>query len=159
MGLVPCLVCLRSQVRISWRWLNLKGYGWRFWMGGPGVRSRLCRLPGSQVSTGVWPQGLLDAYIAMILKVDADSTPLGQRPLCVLPFFVGCEPLSRLTHLRVGLRAGFHTLWEWRLFGRGLVFYLLRWTLRRFCLLLVTNGCMSWWLMLSSRLTRLIGPF
>ena len=33
---------------------------------------------------GVWPQGLWDAYIAMILKVDGDSTPLGQRPLSVL---------------------------------------------------------------------------
>ena len=36
-------------------------------------------------TTPVWPQGLLDAYIAMIPKVDGDSTPLGQRPLCVLP--------------------------------------------------------------------------
>ena len=35
--------------------------------------------------TGSWPQGLLDAYIVMIPKVDGDSTPLGQRPLSVLP--------------------------------------------------------------------------
>ena len=34
---------------------------------------------------GIWPDGLLDAYIAMILKVDGDATPLGQRPLSVLP--------------------------------------------------------------------------
>ena len=33
-------------------------------------------------STGTWPQGLLDAYIAMIPKADGDSTPLGQRPQC-----------------------------------------------------------------------------
>ena len=33
---------------------------------------------------GVWPQGLLDAKIAMIPKVDGHSTPLGHRPLCVL---------------------------------------------------------------------------
>ena len=26
-------------------------------------------------TTGVWPQGLLDAYIAMIPKADGDSTP------------------------------------------------------------------------------------
>ena len=31
--------------------------------------------------TGVWPDGLLDADIGMILKVDGDATPLGQRPL------------------------------------------------------------------------------
>ena len=36
-------------------------------------------------STGCWPQGLLDAYIAMIPKADGDATPLGQRPLSVLP--------------------------------------------------------------------------
>ena len=36
-------------------------------------------------STAVWPQGLLDAKIAVIQKVDADSTSLGQRPLCVRP--------------------------------------------------------------------------
>ena len=36
-------------------------------------------------STGTWPQGLLDAYIAMIPKADGDSTPLDQRPLSVLP--------------------------------------------------------------------------
>ena len=35
--------------------------------------------------TGVWPDGLLDAYIAMIPKADGDATPLGQRPLSVLP--------------------------------------------------------------------------
>ena len=32
---------------------------------------------------GVWPEGLLDACITM--KADGDATPLGQRPLCVLP--------------------------------------------------------------------------
>ena len=34
---------------------------------------------------GVWPEGLLDAYIAMIPKTDGDATLLGQRPLSVLP--------------------------------------------------------------------------
>ena len=34
-------------------------------------------------STGTWPQGLLDAYFAMIPKADGDSTPFGQRsPQC-----------------------------------------------------------------------------
>ena len=34
---------------------------------------------------GVWPEGLLDACVTMIPKTDGDATPLGQRPLCVLP--------------------------------------------------------------------------
>ena len=29
--------------------------------------------------------GHLDAYFALLPKVDGDATPLGQRPLCVLP--------------------------------------------------------------------------
>ena len=32
----------------------------------------------------MWPDGLLDAHIAMIPKTDGDATPLGQRPLTVL---------------------------------------------------------------------------
>ena len=34
---------------------------------------------------GVWPEGVLDACIPMITKADGDATPLGQRPLSVLP--------------------------------------------------------------------------
>ena len=34
---------------------------------------------------GIWPDGLLDAYITMIPKTDGDAAPLGQRPLSVLP--------------------------------------------------------------------------
>ena len=49
-------------------------------------------------STGVWPQGLLDAYTAMILKVDGDSTPLEQRFLCVLPVVYRLWASLRLTH-------------------------------------------------------------
>ena len=33
---------------------------------------------------GIWLDGLLDAEIAMSPKADGDSTPLEQRPLCVL---------------------------------------------------------------------------
>ena len=36
-------------------------------------------------AAGRWPQGLLDAYIAMIPEAEGDSTSLGQRPSCVLP--------------------------------------------------------------------------
>ena len=49
-------------------------------------------------TSGVSPQGLLDAYIATIPKSDGDSTPLGQRPLGMLP--VVCRLLASL---RLGL--------------------------------------------------------
>ena len=51
-------------------------------------------------STGTWPQGLLDAYIAMIPKADDDSTPQGQRPLSVLPVVYRLWASLRLGHLR-----------------------------------------------------------
>ena len=51
-------------------------------------------------STGTWPQGLLDAYIAMIPKTGGDSTPLGQRPLSVLPVVYRLWASLRLGHLR-----------------------------------------------------------
>ena len=43
----------------------------------------LARILTKVEDLGVWPDGLLDAYIAMIPKTDA--TPLDQRPLRVLP--------------------------------------------------------------------------
>ena len=44
----------------------------------------LARILSCVEDSGVWPDGLLDAYIAMIPKVDGDATPLGQRSLSVL---------------------------------------------------------------------------
>ena len=51
-------------------------------------------------TSGIWPQGLLDAYIAMIPKADGDSSPLGQRPLSVLPVVYRLWASLRLGHLR-----------------------------------------------------------
>ena len=51
-------------------------------------------------TTGVWPQGLLDAYIAMIPKAYGDSTALDQRPLSVLPVVYRLWASLRLGHLR-----------------------------------------------------------
>ena len=45
----------------------------------------LARILAKVEDFGVWPDGLLDAYIAMIPKTDGDATPLGQRPLSVPP--------------------------------------------------------------------------
>ena len=65
---------------------SLDGCGWRelkvlpvSWYDG------WARILTAVEDTGVWPDGLLDAYIAMIPKTDGDATPLGQRPLSVLP--------------------------------------------------------------------------
>ena len=65
---------------------SLDGWGWRDlqslpvpWFDG------LARILAKVEELGVWSEGLLDAYIAMIPKVGGDSTPLGQRPLSALP--------------------------------------------------------------------------
>ena len=71
------------------------------WTGGVGVSLRFYLLLGLMVwlgfllrlkILGVWPDGLLDASIAMIPEVDGDATPLGQRPLSVLPWFRSWVP-------------------------------------------------------------------
>ena len=64
-------------------------------------------------STGVWPQRVPDAYIAMIPEDDGDSTLLGQRPLCVLP--VGSWLwASQSNGLGQGLGSGVRVqLWQW----------------------------------------------
>ena len=62
----------------GWVWNEIKALPLP-WFSGLAILLELVK------STGTWPQGLLDAYIAMIPEADGDSTPLGQRPLSVLP--------------------------------------------------------------------------
>ena len=50
-----------------------------------GATAGSLRILAKVEDVGIWSDGLLDAYIAMIPKTDGDSTPLGQRPLSVLP--------------------------------------------------------------------------
>ena len=47
--------------------------------------------------TGVWPEGLLDAYNAMIPKSDVDAT--WSKTLCVLPVVQRLLGSVRLAHL------------------------------------------------------------
>ena len=54
---------------------------------------------------GIWPEGLLDAYITMILKADGDAASLGQRPLCVLPVVYRLWASVKLRHLDDWLRS------------------------------------------------------
>ena len=65
---------------------GLDGWGWREFKVLPlSWFDELARILTMVEDVGVWPDGLLDAYIAMVPKTDGDATPLGQRPLSVLP--------------------------------------------------------------------------
>ena len=65
---------------------SLDGWGWRELKGFPLAWFDCLAVILSRIELdGFWPEGLLDAYIAMIPEVDGDCTPLGQRPLCALP--------------------------------------------------------------------------
>ena len=73
-------------------------------MGGVGVLpvswyDELARILSKVEDLGVWPDGLLDAYIAMIPKTDGDATSLGQRPLCVLPIVYRIWGSARVVQL------------------------------------------------------------
>ena len=77
----------------GWAWNEIKALSLP-WFSGLAILLELVE------STGTWPQGLLDAYIAMIPKADGDSTPPGQRPLSVLPVVYRLWASLRLVHLR-----------------------------------------------------------
>ena len=47
----------------------------------------------------VWPDGLFDAHSAMIPEADGHDTPLGQRPLSVLPVLHRIWASARLVQL------------------------------------------------------------
>ena len=65
---------------------SLDGWGWRELKVLPvSWCDELARILAKGEVFGIWPGGLLDAYIAMILETDGDATPLGQRPLSALP--------------------------------------------------------------------------
>ena len=49
--------------------------------------------------SGVWPEGFLDAYIAMIPKSGGDATPLRQWPLCELPVVYRIWASARMMQL------------------------------------------------------------
>ena len=64
---------------------SLDGWGWRELKSLPVAwYDSLAVLLDRVELDGNWPDGMLDACIAMIPKADGDAAPLGQRPLCVL---------------------------------------------------------------------------
>ena len=79
---------------------SLDGWGWRElkslpvpWLDG------LARILSKVEELGVWPDGLLDAFFAMIFKTDGDATRLGQRPLSVLPIVYRIWASARMVQL------------------------------------------------------------
>ena len=80
----------------GWAWNEVKALLLP-WLSGLAILLNMVEL------TGNWPQGLLDAYVAKIPKVDGDSTPLGQCPLSEMLVVVGIPQ----TFLRSGFRVGF----------------------------------------------------
>ena len=60
----------------GWRELKVLPVSWY---------DELARILSKVEDTGVWLDGLLDAYIAMIPKTEGDATSLGQRLFTVLP--------------------------------------------------------------------------
>ena len=92
---------MRYLQKKGYFWGGLDGWGWNelkalplSWYVGLAWILRLVE------DTGVWPDGLLDAYITMIPKTDGDSTPLGQRLLCVLPVIHRLWASVRLGHIQ-----------------------------------------------------------
>ena len=75
---------MRLLGRKIW-WRGLDGWGWRvlkaFHVAWHDSLTDILRVIEEE---GPWPQGMLDAYIALIPKVDGDATPLEQMTLCVL---------------------------------------------------------------------------
>ena len=131
---------------------SFDGWGWRelkfllvSWYG------ELAPILTKVEDVGVWPDGLLDAYIAMIPKTDGDATPLGQRPLSVLPIVV-FGLLLVWSSLRTGSGLGFLILF----LALGVVGVRLRLgillllILRKFLLVLLALTFISLLLMLSS---------
>ena len=79
---------------------SLDGWGWRELKVLPLSRyDELARFLTKVQDVGVWPDGLLDAYISMIPKTDGDATPLGQRPLKILLLFTAFGASARRSQL------------------------------------------------------------
>ena len=87
---------LKSLLQVEldgWAWNEVKALPLH-WFSGLAILLELVE------TTGVWPQGFLDAFFATIPKADGDSTPLDQRPLSVLPVVYRLWASLRLGHLR-----------------------------------------------------------
>ena len=121
----------------------------------------LARILSKVEDLGVWPDGLMDASSTMIPKTDGDSTPLGQRPLCVLPVVYRIWASARMGQLDDWLKSWVPD----SVFSAGGVVDRLRpgipllLILKRFFLVLLIPMFTFLLLMSSSLSTRWIGVF
>ena len=135
---------------------SLDGWGWRELKALPVAwYDQLARILTKVEDIGVWPKGLLDAYIAMIPKTDGDATPLGQRPLSGLPVVYRIWASARVGQLEVGFSLGSPTLFLELVVVAALLRLgtLLRLTLRRSFLVWLTLMFISLLLMSLNHLT------
>ena len=85
---------------------SLDGWGWRELKVLPvSWYDELARILTKVEDVGVWPDGLLDAYIAMIPKTEGDATPLGQRPPGALPVVYRIWASARMGQLEDWFRS------------------------------------------------------
>ena len=117
---------------------RLDGWGWREMKVVPVAWfDELARVLSKVEEIGVWPDGLLDAYIALIPTADGDATPLGQRPLSVLLVVHQIWASARMVQLEDWFKS-----WVFSLLvvvvGRVRLGIPLPWILKRFYLELLT---------------------
>ena len=77
---------------MGWAWNEIKAFSLSWFVGLASVLRQVKLLHSGR-------KGLLHAFLTMIPKAESDSTPLGQRPLCVLPVYRLWASV-RLTHLK-----------------------------------------------------------
>ena len=80
----------------SWRELKILPVSWY---------DGLARILAKVEDFGIWLGGFLDAYIAMIPKTDGDATPLGLRPLRILPVVFRIWASARMSQLDGSFRS------------------------------------------------------
>ena len=108
---------------IGWRELKVLPVSWY---------DELVRILTMVEGLGVWPDGLLDAYIARIPKTDGDATPLGQRPLSVLPIVYRIRASARMGQL-----VGWFRSWGYLILSSVLGVVVRRWRLGKLLLLIL----------------------
>ena len=89
---VQCMGAAAAASLDGWEWRELRVLLVSWY-------DELARILAKVEEFGVWPDGLLDAYIAMIPKTDGDAAPLGQRPLSVLPVVYRIWASARMSRL------------------------------------------------------------
>ena len=83
----------------GWAWNEIKALPLP-WFSGLAILLELVE------TAGIWPQGLLDAYFAMIPKADGDSTPWVNGPSLCSRLCTGCALPCDLDTCGSGLRGG-----------------------------------------------------